>query len=155
SVYGRSKLAGERAVREAGSAHLVVRTSWVYGAQGTNFMRTIIRLAGERDALHVVSDQFGAPTSARTIGLTLADILQQGEADLETAFARSRGLVHLTNSGSPSWHGFASAILQALRARGMSLKATEVVAISGKDYPPLAARPANSRLDLARLKEAF
>jgi dTDP-4-dehydrorhamnose reductase len=155
SVYGRSKLAGERAVRDAGSAHLVVRTAWVYAAQGANFMRTMIRLAGERRSLRVVSDQFGTPTAARSIASTLVEILEHGEADLEGAFARAKGLVHLTNSGSTSWHGFASAILRGLQSRGVSLKATEVVPIAGKDYPTRAARPANSRLDLVRLKDAY
>ena len=155
SVYGRSKLAGERAVRDAGGAHLVVRTAWVYAATGSNFMRTMIRLAGERDALRVVADQWGAPTSARTVATMLADIIGQGEADLAAAFARAKGLVHLTNSGATNWHGFAVAILQGLRSRGASLRATEVVPIATKDYPTKAKRPANSRLDLTRLKDAY
>lgn len=155
SVYGHSKFAGERAVRDAGGVHLVVRTAWVYAAQGANFMRTMIRLAGERPSLRVVSDQFGTPTTARSIASTLVGILDQGEADLEGVFARARGLVHLTNSGSTSWHGFASAMLRGLQLRGVSLKATEVVPIASKDYPTRAARPANSRLDLVRLKDAY
>jgi len=155
SVYGRSKLAGERAVRDAGGAHLVVRTAWVYAATGSNFMRTMIRLAGERDTLRVVADQWGAPTSARTIATALADIIGQGETDLPAAFARAAGLVHLTNFGTTSWHGFAVAILQGLRSRGASLRATEVVPIAAADYPTKAKRPANSRLDLARLKVAY
>lgn len=155
SVYGRSKLAGEHAVRDAGGAHLVVRTAWVYAATGSNFMRTMIRLAGERDSLRVVADQWGTPTSANTIATALADIIGQGEADLAAAFARAKGLVHLTNSGTTSWHGFAVAILQGLRSRGASPKATEVVPIASEDYPTKAKRPANSRLDLSRLKEAY
>lgn len=155
SVYGRSKLAGEHAVRDAGGAHLVVRTAWVYAATGSNFMRTMIRLAGERDSLRVVADQWGTPTSADTIATTLADIIGQGEADLAAAFARAKGVVHLTNSGATSWHGFAVAILHGLRTRGASPRATEVVPIASEDYPTKAKRPANSRLDLARLKEAY
>lgn len=155
SVYGRSKLAGEHAVRDAGGAHLVVRTAWVYAATGSNFMRRMIRLAGERDALRVVADQWGTPTSAETIATTLTDIIGQGEADLAATFARAKGLIHLTNSGTTSWHGFALAILQGLRSRGASLRATEVVPIATADYPTRASRPANSRLDLARLKEAY
>ncbi|WFU39435.1 dTDP-4-dehydrorhamnose reductase [Bradyrhizobium sp. CB82] len=155
SVYGRSKLAGESAVRAAGGAHLVVRTAWVYAAQGANFMRTMIRLASERDSLRVVSDQWGTPTTARTIASALVEILRKGQADLPDVFARAKGLVHLTNSGSTSWHGFASAIVEGLRSRGVPLKVADVVPIATKDYPTKAARPANSRLDLTRLKEAY
>lgn len=155
SVYGRSKLAGESAVRSAGGAHLVVRTAWVYAAQGANFMRTMIRLAQERESLRVVSDQLGTPTTARTIASTLVQILRTGEADLPAVFARAKGLVHLTNSGSTSWHGFASTIVEGLRSRGVPLKAAEVVPIATKDYPTKATRPATSRLDLFRLKVAY
>lgn len=155
SVYGRSKLAGESAVRNAGGPHLVVRTAWVYHAKGANFMRSMIRLAKQRESLRVVSDQFGTPTTARTIASTLSQILREGESDLPDVFARAKGLVHLTNSGETSWHGFASAIVEGLRTRGAALKATEVVPISTRDYPTKATRPANSRLDLTRLKEAY
>jgi dTDP-4-dehydrorhamnose reductase len=155
SVYGRSKLAGESAVRSAGCAHLVVRTAWVYAAQGANFMRTMIRLAKERESLRVVADQFGAPTSATTIASTLVRILDQGARDLPATFARANGLVHLTNSGSTSWHGFACAIVEGLRARTVALKAEQVTPIATADYPTKAVRPANSRLDLARLRAAY
>lgn len=155
SAYGRSKLAGEHAVRNAGGPHLVVRTAWVYAALGNNFMRTMIRLAGERETLHVVADQWGAPTSARTIAATLTDIVGRNEAHLAAAFTRANGLVHLTNSGATTWHGFASAIVEGLRSRNVALKAGEVVPIASKDYPVKAVRPANSRLDLARLKDAY
>ena len=155
SVYGRSKLVGEDAIRKAGGPHLIVRTAWVYAAQGANFMRTMIRLARERDSLRVVADQFGTPTSARTIASTLVQILNDSEAVLPSAFARTNGLVHLTNSGSTNWHGFASAIMDGLRSRGVTLKAGEVVPIATSDYPIKATRPANSRLDLMRLKEVF
>jgi dTDP-4-dehydrorhamnose reductase len=155
SAYGRSKLAGEEAVRRAGGPHLVVRTAWVYAAKGTNFMRTMIRLARERETLRVVADQLGTPTSARTIAAALTEIIDQGIADLPAAFARSGGLVHLTNSGSTSWHGFASAIVEGLRGRGVALRVTEVVPIGTADYPTRAVRPANSRLDLTRLQTVY
>jgi dTDP-4-dehydrorhamnose reductase len=155
SVYGRSKLAGENEVREAGGSHLVIRTAWVYAAQGANFMRTMIRLARERDALRVVADQFGTPTSATTIASTLAQILDQPSEALTEHFARANGLIHLTNSGSTSWHGFASEIVKSLRARGVGLKAETVAPIATADYPTKATRPSNSRLDLARLKDAY
>jgi dTDP-4-dehydrorhamnose reductase len=118
-------------------------------------MRTMIRLAKERDSLRVVADQFGTPTSARTIASTLVQILNDSEAVLPSAFARTNGLVHLTNSGSTNWHGFASAIMDGLRSRGVTLKAGEVVPIATSDYPTKATRPANSRLDLTRLEEVF
>ena len=155
SVYGRSKLAGELAVRAAGGPHLVVRTAWVYAAQGTNFMRTLIRLARQQEQLRVVSDQFGSPTSARTIASTVVAILKQAEAGQATAFARSQGLVHVGNSGRTSWHGFACAILEGLRARGAALKANEVLPIASSEYPSKVTRPANSQLDLTRLGEAY
>lgn len=160
SAYGRSKLAGEEAIRNAGGPHLIVRTAWVYAAWGANFMRTMIRLAREREALRVVADQFGTPTSARSIAAVVTAILDAamldgGAADLRAAFARAHGLVHLTNSGSTSWHGFASVIVDGLRARGVPLKAGEVVPIATADYPTKARRPANSRLDLTRLREAY
>jgi dTDP-4-dehydrorhamnose reductase len=155
SVYGQSKLAGEAAVQDAGGAHLIIRTAWVYAARGVNFMRTMIRLAKERDTLRVVADQFGTPTSASTIATSLVGILEQGGNDLPAAFARADGLLHLTNAGSTSWHGFASAIVDGLKARGVALKASEVVPITTGDYPAKARRPANSRLDLTRLGEAY
>lgn len=155
SVYGRSKLAGETEVRDAGGSHLIIRTAWVYAAQGANFMRTMIRLARERDSLRVVADQFGTPTSATTIARVLAQILDQASGDLPGHFARADGLIHLTNSGSTSWHGFASEIVNSLRAQGSPLKADTVAPIATADYPTKATRPSNSRLDLTRLREAF
>ena len=155
SVYGRSKLAGEEAVRRSGAPHLVVRTAWVYAAKGANFMRTMVRLARERETLRVVADQMGTPTSARSIAAALTGIIDQGISDLPAAFARGGGVVHLTNSGSTSWHGFASAIVDGLRGRRVALKATEVVAITTADYPTRAVRPANSRLELTRLQTVY
>jgi dTDP-4-dehydrorhamnose reductase len=155
SVYGRTKLAGEEAIRRANVPHLVVRTAWVYAAKGANFMRTMIRLARERETLRVVADQWGTPTTARTIAASLTEIIDQGMADLPAAFARGGSLVHLTNSGSTSWHGFASAIVEGLRKRSVALKATEVVPITTGEYPTRAVRPANSRLDLTRLQTVY
>jgi dTDP-4-dehydrorhamnose reductase len=155
SVYGRSKLAGEEAIHSAGGPHLVIRTAWVYAAKGANFMRTMIRLARERETLRVVADQQGTPTSARTIAAALTQIIDQGIADLPAVFARGAGLVHLTNSGSTNWYAFAIAIVDGLRKRGMELKAAEVVPIATSDYPTKAVRPANSRLDLSRLASAY
>jgi dTDP-4-dehydrorhamnose reductase len=155
SVYGRTKLAGEEAVRGAGGTHLVIRTAWVYAASGANFMRTIIRLARERESLRIVADQRGTPTSAQTIATATARIIDQSIADPSTHFAQAQGLVHMTNSGSTNWHAFACAIVDGLRKRGRTLKATEIVPIATRDYPTKASRPANSRLDLSRLASAF
>ncbi len=154
SVYGASKLAGESAVRKAGGPHLIVRTSWVYGARGANFLRTVERLARERQELRIVADQVGAPTSAAIIADTVAAIFAQG-ADLATAFADADGLIHLTASGSASWHGFATAIVEGLRARRVPLSVERIVPISSAEYPMKAQRPLNSRLDLSRLAHTF
>ncbi|CCD91742.1 dTDP-4-dehydrorhamnose reductase [Bradyrhizobium sp. ORS 375] len=155
SAYGRSKLAGEEAVRSAGGPHLIVRTAWVFASEGANFMRTMIRLARERESLRVVADQKGTPTSARSIAQAIAAILAQGTADLPAAFAKAEGLVHLTNSGATSWHGFASAIVDGLRQRDIAVKAAAVEAITTADFPTKAKRPANSQLDLSRLSTAY
>jgi dTDP-4-dehydrorhamnose reductase len=157
SSYGRSKWEGERRIQASGAPHLIIRTSWVYAAQGTNFLRTINRLVRERDELRVVADQFGAPTSAPSIAETLSAILARSASATELVkdFAAAKGLVHLANSGSTSWHGFASAILEGLKARGQPVKASAVHAITTKDFPTKAVRPANSRLDRSRLRQVF
>jgi dTDP-4-dehydrorhamnose reductase len=155
SVYGASKLAGEDAVRAAGGAHLVIRTSWVYAAQGANFLRTIARLARERPELRIVADQFGAPTSAGLIADAVSRIVATKGAALTERFAAAGGLVHVAAAGETSWHGFAAAIVDGLKARGTGLAVTRVTPIATADYPTKARRPANSRLDLARLRELF
>jgi dTDP-4-dehydrorhamnose reductase len=155
SVYGATKLAGENAVRDAGGAFLIVRTSWVYAAEGKNFLRTIARLASERSELRIVSDQIGAPTSAALIGDVAAGMLSEGLETLRELCARADGLVHLAASGETSWFGFAEAIVAALRARGATLKVERIVPIVTDDYPSNARRPRNSRLDCTRLQQVF
>jgi dTDP-4-dehydrorhamnose reductase len=155
SIYGASKLAGEAAIRAAGGPHLIVRTSWVYAAKGTNFLRTITRLAREREELRIVADQIGAPTTARVIADVVAAVIRENAAALPDAFARAGGLVHVATSGATSWHGFATAIVEGLRARGVKLAVERVVPIRTEDYPVKATRPRNSRLDLTRLAEVF
>ena len=154
SVYGRSKLAGEEAVRAAGADHLIFRTSWVFAARGKNFLRTILRLAGEREELRIVADQFGAPTSARLIAEVTALVLQQDLARRKNGGFES-GTFNLTAAGETSWHGFAGAIVTAARARGAELKCRTLVPITTAEYPLPAARPANSRLSGARLAERY
>jgi len=150
SAYGRSKLAGEEAVRSAGADHSIFRTSWVYAARGKNFLRTILRLAGEREELRIVADQFGAPTWARLIAEATALALQQDLARRKQGEFES-GTFNLTAAGETSWHGFASAVIAAARARGAKLTCRTVVPITTTEYPLPAARPANSRLAGGRL----
>lgn len=155
SIYGRSKRAGEQRIISAGGRHLIVRTSWVYDARGRNFFRTVIRLATERPELRVVADQVGAPTSAKSIADAVDRIISTGIDAMPSAFTAAEGVVHLTNGGTTSWHGFASAILTELQARHIATKARDVTAIESKDFPTKAARPLNSRLDLGRLNTVF
>lgn len=147
-VYGESKLAGERAVLAAGDRHLVLRTAWVYGAHGHNFMRTMLRLAAERDELRVVGDQVGTPTPARLIAAATAAALQAGDGP-------RGGLYHLTATGQTSWHGFAEAIVAGAHARGLLQSMPRVTAITTADYPTPARRPAWSCLDTASFSAAF
>jgi dTDP-4-dehydrorhamnose reductase len=154
SVYGGSKLAGESAIREIGGPHLIARTSWVYAPAGGNFLRTIVRLAKEREELRVVADQVGAPTSAAIISDAVAALFERPEG-LKWLFARTDGLVHLAASDTTSFHGFATAIVDGLRAHGMPLKVARVIPITTADYPTKAHRPLNSRLDLSRLSGAL
>jgi dTDP-4-dehydrorhamnose reductase len=144
NVYGASKLAGERAIAAAGCRHLILRTSWVYGPRGANFMLSMLRLARERPQLRVVDDQVGAPTSSRAIADATAAVLVRAMAS-----PGLEGLYHLTASGETSWCGFARAILA--RA-GIEIP---VVPIPTEQYPTPARRPRNSRLDCARLRAAF
>jgi dTDP-4-dehydrorhamnose reductase len=155
SVYGASKLAGENAIGAAGGRYLIVRTSWVYAAEGKNFLRTIARLAGERTELKIVADQFGAPTSARIIAEAVISILRGQMAAGGRPFDRDGGVVNVSAAGETSWHGFAAAIVAGLKARGAKLAAEAVVPIRTVDYPTKAVRPHNSRLDHRRLNESF
>ena len=155
SVYGASKLAGDDAIRSAGGLHLIFRTSWVYAAEGVNFLRTISRLARERSELRIVADQFGAPTTARAIANAVARILPSDSSSFEEVFGRRGGIVNLVCGGETSWHGFACAIVSGLKARGEQLLAEKIVPIGTGDFPVKARRPANSRLETRRLHENF
>jgi dTDP-4-dehydrorhamnose reductase len=146
-VYGRSKLAGEQAVQAAGCRHLIFRTCWVYGLRGHNFLRTMLRLAGERDELRVVADQHGAPTWSRQIAEATALALAR--------HAGQQGIYHLAAAGATTWHGFAAALLAAAHARGLTPRLPTVHAITTADYPTPARRPAHSLLAGARLRADF
>ncbi|MEO6381867.1 MAG: dTDP-4-dehydrorhamnose reductase [Nitrobacter sp.] len=155
SVYGASKLAGDLAVQAAGGPHLIARISWVYAASGANFLCTIARLAGERKELRIVADQTGAPTTASTIADTVARVVLSNAANLDELFVRNGGVVNLACSGETSWHGFAGAIVAGLKLRGVKLAVETITPIATADFPTKAKRPANSRLDMSRLKDRF
>lgn len=146
SVYGQTKLAGDLAILESGAKHLIFRTSWVYSARGNNFMKTMLRLGGERDELRVVADQVGAPTSARLIAnvATLATYRRLRADDI------ADGVYHLCPRGETSWQGFAQAIFTQAAALGYRLAITpeRVLPIPAAEYPTPAQRPLNSRLSL-------
>lgn len=150
-VYGRSKLAGDLAVRAAGGRHLIFRLCWVYGTRGQNFLLTIMRLAREREKLRVVRDQVGCPTWSRMIAEATALAVQQAlRAPDPAAFT---GLYHLAASGRTSWHGFAEAIVRAMPPEGR--KCTGVEPIATAEYPTAAKRPAFSVLCCDKLKRTF
>src|SRR6185312_13005806 len=130
NAYGASKLAGEEAIRAAGGPHLIIRTAWVYAAQGTNFLRTIARLAKERDELRIVGDQVGAPTSAAVIADMLAQIFEPRLANLPAAFTSAKSIVHLAADGQTSWCGFAGAIVEGLKRRGAAIATQRVLPIA-------------------------
>ena len=154
-AYGRSKLAGEEALRESGALHLNFRTAWVYGARGANFLRTMLRLARERDRLTVVADQRGAPTPSRLIAnITAAALGQWLRWDSARRTATS-GTYHLVSAGECSWHDFASAIMQRALAAGLIARAPEVAAITTAQFPTRARRPAYSVLDTSGLAATF
>lgn len=144
SAYGRTKLAGENAVLASGARTIVARTAWVYSPFGKNFVKTMLRVGAERDQLKVVADQRGNPTSALDIADAILKLCSAREA-----WPAGGTVVHLTASGEASWHEFAEAIFAAA---GLS---PQVLAIATHEYPTPAQRPANSRLDGARLEETF
>jgi len=147
NVYGASKLAGEEAIRSSGCQHLLFRISWVYSARGRNFLRTMLRLAAERDELRVVDDQVGAPTPAGWIADATARAIA-GRGD------RS-GTWHMAAGGETSWHGFATAIFAEALRSGLIEKAPRLVPAATADYPTPASRPASSRLDTGKLQRDF
>lgn len=155
SVYGESKWRGEEAVRASGARHAILRTSWVYGHHGSNFLKTILRLAQERSALNVVADQVGAPTSAALIADVTRAVIERltgsdGPDDLS-------GTYHLAAQGSTSWHGYAAHIVRQASAEGfkLALSLDALKPISTSEYPTPAKRPANSRLDCTKLMDRF
>lgn len=152
NVYGRSKLEGERAIQASGCDALIFRTSWVYSTHGGNFLKTVLRLAREREYLEVVADQRGAPTSAELIADITALAIQRHRVGLLPA-----GTYHLAAAGSASWHGYAKYIVAGAAARGaaLTLAPERIRAVATRDYPSAAQRPLNSVLDTAVLSRAL
>jgi len=154
NAYGRSKLAGETAMRQAGGAYVILRTSWVYAGRGHNFVRTILRLAGERDELRIVDDQIGTPTSARSIADATALIVRAARLEQATGHFAS-GIFNLTASGATSWHGFAKAILDEAQRNGLLQRVPQLKPIASAQYPTPAVRPKNSRFAGERISKRF
>jgi dTDP-4-dehydrorhamnose reductase len=153
--YGRSKLAGEMALRASGADHVIFRTAWVYAARGANFLRTMLRLARERDRLTVVDDQRGAPTPARLIAnITAAALLRLDGFDAVRR-AAALGTHHLVSAGECSWCEFARAIVTRAATAKLIARMPEVAAITTAQFPTKATRPAYSVLDSGGLRETF
>lgn len=152
SVYGRTKLEGEEAIRAAGAKHLIFRTSWVYAARGGNFAKTMLRLAKERDRLTVIDDQVGAPTGADLLADLTALALRQVQADPSKA-----GTYHAVAAGETSWHGYARHVIESARRAGQPIQVAPdaIEPVPTTSFPTPARRPLNSRLDTRRLREAF
>jgi dTDP-4-dehydrorhamnose reductase len=154
-VYGKTKLEGENALAASGADHLIFRTSWVFGAHGKNFIKTILRLAASRDELRIVADQVGAPTGAALLADASTHIATRYLRDGRENFPF--GLYHLAAAGETSWHGFAQHIVAKAAAGNTPLQATinRIHPIPAAEYPTPAARPANSRLDTSNFRAAF
>jgi dTDP-4-dehydrorhamnose reductase len=169
NVYGKTKLAGEQAVCAAGVPHLIFRTAWVYSTRGRNFLRTILRLATEKEELRVVRDQFGTPTWSRDIAEATVKILAQltSQGSVANSFSRVSGIYHLTAAGETTWFDFARAILEEAAqlspaiewfdkaTRGRSLITKQIIPITTSEYPTRASRPLYSVLSNSRLRQTF
>jgi dTDP-4-dehydrorhamnose reductase len=160
SVYGASKLAGERVLAESGAGHIIFRTSWVYGARGKNFLLTILKLARERETLRVVADQYGAPTWSRDLARMTAEVIGQCEAEvrgyeLATFLFDTGQTYHAAGAGETTWYGFAAEAVRSQREKEPGTMFAAIEAITTVEYPTPAQRPANSRMNCARLRERF
>ncbi|MBI5329248.1 MAG: dTDP-4-dehydrorhamnose reductase [Betaproteobacteria bacterium] len=152
NVYGRTKLEGDEAILASGCRHLILRTSWVYGARGRNFLTTMQRLLPEREELRIVADQIGAPTWSRHLADATAQMLGQVHSPARGADRPEPwGVYHMVNAGETSWHGFAAAIRKRMTASPMA----QLIPIPASAYPTAARRPQNSRLDCDKLERVF
>jgi len=160
SIYGASKLAGEKALAHSGAGHMIFRTSWVYGARGKNFLLTILKLARERETLRVVADQYGAPTWSRDLGRMTAEVIGQCEAEvrggeLATFLFDTGQTYHAAGAGETTWYGFAAEALRLQSEKEPGTRFAAIEPITTAEYPTPAQRPANSRMNCARLMERF
>jgi dTDP-4-dehydrorhamnose reductase len=157
NVYGRTKLAGEQAIQAVGIPHLILRTSWVYGARGKNFLLTVLRLSKERDELKIVNDQYGAPTWSRMLAEVTSQIVAQSFSPLyrqPTPIQDVSGIYHAVSTGSTSWHGFAAKILESTPGRALPAP-PKLVPIPTSGYPLPATRPRNSCLSNEKLMRTY
>jgi len=152
NVYGHSKLEGERAIRASGCHHLILRSSWIYGARGSNFAKTMLRLAQDRDSLRVVDDQIGAPTGADLLADLSAHMVRAARAQAELS-----GTYHATANGHTSWHGYAAHAIAFAREAGVPIKTdpSAIEPVSSAAFQTVARRPRNSRLDTSKLRDSF
>lgn len=150
NVYGKTKLAGEKAVQDNCPKHLIFRTSWVYAGKGNNFAKTMLRLAKERSELSVINDQFGAPTGAELLADCTAHAIRVAMNKPEVA-----GLYHLVASGTTTWHDYAALVFDEARKAGIELALNKLNAVPTSAYPTPAARPHNSRLNTRKFQQKF
>jgi dTDP-4-dehydrorhamnose reductase len=162
SVYGQTKLQGEQAIAASGVNHIILRTSWVFSNHGSNFLRTMLRLAAEREELRVVNDQFGVPTSARFLATTVMRILEQMKSHARATHTQvdhdaMSGLYHCSCAGRTSWFDYAKFAIDLARSQGgkFKLEPDSLIAIPASQYPTPAARPANSVLDNTKLEQTL
>jgi len=160
SVYGASKLAGEKALAESGAGHLIFRTSWVYGGVGKNFLLTILKLAREREVLRVVGDQHGAPTWSRELARMTVRVIGRCEAaaqgrELVDVLAEVGGVYHAAGAGETTWYGFAAEAVRLQREAEAGVRFAEIEAITTAEYPTPAKRPCNSRMNCSKLSDGF
>jgi len=154
NVYGKTKLAGDQAIQSVGGDYLILRTSWVYGARGNNFLLTMLRLAQERAELRIVDDQIGAPTSSECIAQATANLLAQLLVPAGGGLQGRSGIYNLTNSGETSWCGFARSFLTK-SAGTFGFKVPNLIPITTSEFPRPAKRPVNSRLSCQRVEQTF
>lgn len=160
NVYGQTKLEGEQAIAASGCQYLNFRTSWVYAANGNNFLKTMLRLAKDRETLNVVADQWGAPTGAKLIADVTAQALQKALGEASGApgavAARLAGTYHLAAAGTVNWHGYASHVIERARLQfPAAVRARQILPVATSAFPAPALRPGNSRLNTQRLKHTF
>jgi dTDP-4-dehydrorhamnose reductase len=154
NVYGKTKLAGDQAIQAVGGDYLILRTSWVYGARGSNFLLTMLRLAQERPELRIVDDQIGAPTSSECIAQATANVLAQLLAPSGRGLDGRSGIYNLTSTGETTWFGFAKALLTKSSGT-FGFTVPNLIPIKTSEFPRPAKRPANSRLSCQRLEQTF